>query len=78
LKSCIEILGFDRFKSDILTPDSYVEIAKEFYDAGGKADECPLYIVIYETVHSIFKEQRNIMDKGVDLSTLSSTLGALP
>jgi hypothetical protein len=61
-----------------LTPDSYVEIAKELYDAGGEADECPPYMVIYETVRSICKEQRNIVDSGADLSVLSSTLGALP
>jgi hypothetical protein len=61
-----------------LTPDSYVETAKELYDAGGEADECPPYMVIYETVHSICKEQRNIVDSGTDLSVLSSTFGALP
>jgi hypothetical protein len=55
-----------------------VETAKELYDAGGEADECPPYMVIYETVHSICKEQRNIVDSGADLSVLSSTLGALP
>lgn len=55
-----------------------METAKELYNAGGEADECPPYMVIYEIVHSICKEQRNIVDSGTDLSVLSSTLGALP
>jgi hypothetical protein len=78
LKSYTEILDFDYFKSDILTPDSYVESAKELYDAAGEADGCPPYMIIYEAVHNICKEQRSIVDNGVDLSVLSSTLGALP
>jgi len=61
-----------------LTPDSYVETAKELYDGGGGADEYPSYVVIYETLHDICEEQRSIMDNGVDLSVLSSTFGALP
>ncbi|OBT97663.1 hypothetical protein VE01_04427 [Pseudogymnoascus verrucosus] len=32
---------FDSFKFDLLTPDSYVETAKELYDAGDDADESP-------------------------------------
>jgi hypothetical protein len=61
-----------------LTPESYVEGAKDIYDAGYKADDYPPYMVIYETVHRICKEQHSIVDKGVDLAALSSTLGALP
>ena len=55
-----------------------MKTAKELYDAGGEADECPLYMVIYETVRNICKEQRSIVDNGVDLSVLSSALRALP
>jgi hypothetical protein len=73
-----EILDFNRFKSDLLTPDSYVETAKDLYYAGGEADECPLYMVIYETIHSACEEQRSIVDNGLDLSVLSSTFRALP
>lgn len=72
------MLDFDRFKFDLLTPDSYVEEAKDLYDAGGEADECPSYMVIYETLHNICKDQRSIVDDVVDLSVLSSTFGALP
>jgi hypothetical protein len=64
--------------TNILTPDSYMKTVKELYNTGGKADECPLYIVIYETVYSICKEQYNIVDSGADLLVLLSTLGALP
>jgi hypothetical protein len=73
-----EILDFSYFKSNLLTPDSYVETTKEIYDAGGEADEYPLYMVIYETLHDMCKEQRSIVDNGVDLSVLSSTFGVLP
>ncbi|KAH8799386.1 hypothetical protein F5884DRAFT_811731 [Xylogone sp. PMI_703] len=73
-----DILDFNRFKSDLLTPDSYVETAKELYDAGDEADESPSYMIIYEALHDICKEQRSIVDNGVDLSVLSSTFGALP
>lgn len=55
-----------------------METAKELYDAGGEADECPTYMVIYETLHNICKEQRSIVDNGVDLRVLSSAFGALP
>jgi hypothetical protein len=60
-----------------LTPDDYVAEAKELYDARGEADECPPYMVIYETLHNKCKEQRDIVDNGVDVLGLS-TLGALP
>ncbi|KAG4427933.1 hypothetical protein IFR05_016583 [Cadophora sp. M221] len=69
---------FSDFKYDLLTPDSYVEIAKEIYDGGGGADEYPSYMVIYETLHDMCEEQRSIVDNGVDLSVLSSTFEALP
>lgn len=74
----IEILDFDCFKSDLLTPDNYVEQAKDLFDATGEANRCPPYMVIYETLHNICTEQRNIVDNGVDVTDLSSTLGALP
>lgn len=74
----IDILDFTCFKYDILTPDSYVESAKEIYDAGEEADEYPPYMVIYDTVYGICKEQCGIVDNGVDLLVLSSTFGALP
>ncbi|KAH6696619.1 hypothetical protein BKA61DRAFT_497630, partial [Leptodontidium sp. MPI-SDFR-AT-0119] len=73
-----KILDFSCFKYDLLTPDSYMETAKEIYDGGNRANDYPSYIVIYETLHDICEEQRNIVDNGVDLSVLSSTFGALP
>ncbi|KAH6703074.1 hypothetical protein BKA61DRAFT_191912 [Leptodontidium sp. MPI-SDFR-AT-0119] len=73
-----EILDFSCFKYDLLTPDSYVETAKEIYDGGGRADEYPSYMAIYETLHDICEEQRSIVNNGVDLSVLASTFGALP
>ena len=72
------MLDFSSFKYDLLTPDSYVETAKEIYDGGGGADEYPSYMVIYETLHDICEEQRSIIDNNVDLSVLTSTFGALP
>lgn len=35
-------------------------------------------MVIYEALHNICKMQRSIVDNGIDLSVLSSTLRALP
>src|SRR5436853_1328220 len=74
----MEVLDFDRFMSDIFTPESYAEEAKDLYDAGYPADECPPYMVIYETLHSVCEEQRNIVDSGVDLKMLSSAFTVLP
>ncbi|OBT89441.1 hypothetical protein VE02_02027 [Pseudogymnoascus sp. 03VT05] len=72
-----EILDFVRFRSDILTPDSHVEQAKDLYDAGYEADEFHSYMAIYKTVHGICREQRSIVDEGADL-ILSSVFCALP
>ncbi|OBT50201.1 hypothetical protein VE04_09953 [Pseudogymnoascus sp. 24MN13] len=55
-----EILDFDRFRSDILTPDSHVEQAKDLYDAGYESDEFHSYMAIYKTVHGICRELRSI------------------
>lgn len=76
--SCAKILDFNRFKSNLLTPNSYVKTAKDLYDAGNKADEYPLYIVIYETIYSTCKEQRSIVNNSFNLSVLLSTFKALP
>jgi hypothetical protein len=70
--------SFDCFKSNFLTLDRYVEIAKELYGVGGEANDRSPSIVIYEIVHSSCKEQRSIVDNGVHLSVLSSTLEELP
>ncbi|KFY50810.1 hypothetical protein V495_00083, partial [Pseudogymnoascus sp. VKM F-4514 (FW-929)] len=72
-----EILDFDRFRSDILTPDSHVDQAKDMYDSGFEADEFHSYMTIYETVYSICREQRSIVDDGADM-ILSSDFCALP
>lgn len=72
------MLYFGRFKSEIFTPESYVEEAKDLLDARYPADECPPYMVIYDTLHSVCEEQRNIVDGRVDLMVLSSAIGAPP
>ncbi|KFY67993.1 hypothetical protein V497_00095, partial [Pseudogymnoascus sp. VKM F-4516 (FW-969)] len=72
-----EILNFDRFRSDILTPDDHVEQAKDLYDEGYEANEFHSYMAIYKTVHGICREQRSIVDEGTDL-ILSSVFCALP
>ncbi|KFY50997.1 hypothetical protein V495_00022 [Pseudogymnoascus sp. VKM F-4514 (FW-929)] len=61
-----EILDFSRFRSDILTPDSYVDRAKDMYEAGHKLDDLS-YMDIYETAHGICSEQCSIVDEGADL-----------
>jgi hypothetical protein len=77
LTFCIEIRDFDRFRSDILTPNSYVDLAKAVYDEDSDEDECPLYMAIYKTVRSMCREQRNVVDEGADL-ILSSIFSTLP
>lgn len=72
-----EILDFDCFKSDVLTPDEYVDIAKEMHDEGDDADKIPSYMSVYETLYDICNEQRSIIDEGSDL-ILASVFCALP
>ena len=60
-----------------MTLNNYIKTVKELYKAGGKADKYSLYIVIYKTIYNIYKEQRNIINSGTNLSVLLSTLGAL-
>ncbi|KAL5335654.1 hypothetical protein BJX70DRAFT_401434 [Aspergillus crustosus] len=73
-----DILNFEIFKSEMLTPESYVEEAKELYDCGQPADECPPYMVIYETLRTICENQQEIMENHRDIDILSSVLAALP
>ncbi|KAE8384352.1 hypothetical protein BDV23DRAFT_177127 [Aspergillus alliaceus] len=73
-----EIMDFKQFKSNILTPEDYVEEANEIYEIGYPADTCPLYIVIYDTLCHIYNEQRDIIEKGADTALLSVTLRQLP
>jgi hypothetical protein len=54
-----------------------VNIAKDKYDAGYKADEFHLYMAIYKTVYNICSKQRSIVNEGADL-ILSSIFCALP
>ncbi|OBT84084.1 hypothetical protein VE02_07016 [Pseudogymnoascus sp. 03VT05] len=56
---------------------SHVDQAKDMYDAGFEADEFHSYMAIYETVYSICREQRSIIDDGADM-ILSSVFCALP
>lgn len=55
------------FRSKILTPDHYVDMAKEMYDYGKDADDFPSYMSMYDTVCAICKEQCSIIDEGTDL-----------
>jgi hypothetical protein len=66
------------FKSDILTPNSYVEMARHMYASSDVADECPHYMAIYDKIATTCDEQCSIVDEGVDYTVLSSVLGALP
>ena len=47
----VGILDFDRFKYDIVIPNDYTGIGKDLYNT-----DYPLYIAIYETIYSIYKE----------------------
>ncbi|XWW97899.1 hypothetical protein V2A60_005895, partial [Cordyceps javanica] len=72
-----EIIDLDCFKSNVLTPDEYVDIVKEMHDEGDDANEIPSYMSVYETLHDICNEQRSIIDEGSDL-ILASAFCALP
>lgn len=74
----VGILDFDTYKRDILTPELSVEIAKDLCDAGREADEYPPYMAICQQLNSICREQRDIIDGGVDSLVLPETLRALP
>ncbi len=74
----LDILSFETFKSEMLTPESYVEEAKELYDCGYPADECPPYMVIYETLRTICENQQEILENHKNIDVLSSVLAALP
>ncbi|KAH8745171.1 hypothetical protein F5882DRAFT_312818, partial [Hyaloscypha sp. PMI_1271] len=51
-----KMLDFNYFKSNLLTPNNYIETAKDLYNDNSEANKYPLYIVIYETIHSAYKE----------------------
>ncbi|KAF7594881.1 hypothetical protein BBP40_007915 [Aspergillus hancockii] len=68
-----DIMKFNRFKSDFLTPERYVTRSKENHDS--VYPNCPPYIVIYETLRHICKKQRYIIENGLDLQVLLSILG---
>jgi hypothetical protein len=74
---CIEIRGFDCFTSDILTPGEYVEEAKFRYDEGCGPDDCPPYMVIYDTIRRTCEEQRKIIEEATDRTVLSSVFKGL-
>ena len=60
-----------------MTPDSYVEEAKDLRDEGFGYDTPP-YIDIYDSLYSIYKEQNCIIDSGINLKVLLSAFRALP
>ncbi|KAH8744176.1 hypothetical protein F5882DRAFT_313220, partial [Hyaloscypha sp. PMI_1271] len=51
-----KILDFNYFKSNLLTPNNYIKIVKDLYNNNNKVNKYPLYIVIYETIYSTYKE----------------------
>ncbi|CEL06330.1 hypothetical protein ASPCAL07436 [Aspergillus calidoustus] len=62
----------------MLTPECYVGVAKDLYDCGYPADECPPYMVIYETLRTICENQQEILENQKDVDVLLSVLSALP
>jgi hypothetical protein len=70
-------LNFDHFKTHIFPLDRHAEEMKYICDRG-YPDECPAYMAIYDTLYTICKGQRDIVDNGIDLIVLSSALTALP
>lgn len=71
-------MDFEKFKTDVITPEIYVEDAKEMYDADYDPEEYPSYMAICEVGLDMCDEQREIVDNSMDLAVLSSTLRSLP
>lgn len=76
--TCIEIMHFDLFKSKILTPDEYVQVASEMYDEDYPEAGCPPYMTIYHAGQTICQEQCDIVWSHIDSIALSSAFTALP
>ncbi|KAI1919978.1 hypothetical protein LOZ65_004257 [Ophidiomyces ophidiicola] len=73
-----DILDLNCFKSEILTPNSYVDQTKALHDDGYPTSICPSYMAIYEAIREVCEEQYDIIHSRADLTTLSSVLGSLP
>jgi hypothetical protein len=71
-------LDFNNFKSNIFTPENYVDDNKNLFDTGCPADNCPSYMAIYDSLHSLCREQHEILGSNTDLMTLSCAIRALP
>lgn len=74
-----EIRNYEVFKTEILTPDNYVEICEGYDDVNGREDwdemeylsgDHPSYTRVYKTIRRTCAEQQEIIEEGRDSTLL--------
>lgn len=71
-----DILDFDCFTSELLTPSDYREWIDESQNF--LSDECPSYMLIYDVLQDICEEQQEIMSESLDKIALLYAFTRLP
>ena len=62
----------------MLTPESYVEVAKSQADLGFRPSECAPYMAIFQTVQKMCRKQSQILENRIDQAALSKALCVFP
>lgn len=70
-----EILNFECFSSELLTPDDYVDWV---FDQDTLPHEYPSYMLAYDILRDICEEQRNIVESDLDRPALASIFTRFP
>ncbi|KAJ5249526.1 hypothetical protein N7524_011842 [Penicillium chrysogenum] len=81
-----EIREYDVFKTEILTPDNYVDICEGYDDVEGSEDwdemeylsgDHPSYTRVYKTIRRTCAEQQEIIEAGRDLTLMKLAFNLL-
>lgn len=62
----------------MLTPESYVEVAKSQADLGFRPSECAPYMAIFQTVQKMCRKQNQILENRIDQAALTKGLCVFP
>ncbi|PYI00405.1 hypothetical protein BO78DRAFT_381069 [Aspergillus sclerotiicarbonarius CBS 121057] len=71
-------LDFEYFKRAVFTPDEYIVATAGFYEDEPAARYPSRYMKVYDTLKGTCKDQQKILEKKLDLDTLTTSLRALP
>lgn len=71
----LEILDFEFFSSELLTPDDYVDWV---FNQDTLPHEFPSYMLAYDVLRDICEEQHNIVGSDLDRIALSSIFTKFP